>query len=262
MADFDSARAKLARANEHLEVFDAEVREFFGSDPYPLTHEFDYLDGVHRWRADLSEPLPSHWPLLVGDCVHNLRSALDHLTWQLAGAKQQDRTTQFPIFATHVLFDKYGRNQIKSVPRRPRTVIEWLQPCRRANPTDDSLFLVQVFDAEDKHKAITLTGTVVDQLRFIPTTPIAPGSKLALNINGENFPVYGGKPNAVIAEGSAILTGPGNASAYYMDVQIEATFGVAMSAESEGMTVARANLALREASECVERVLQAFERYA
>jgi hypothetical protein len=263
VVSFKSAQAKLARANAHLETLETEFREFFGGDPYSVTHEFDYLEGKHRWRADLTEPVPVNWPLLIGDCVHNLRSALDHLAWQLAGAKPDDRTTMFPIFDDPARFEKHGRWRLKTVPRRPRALIEWLQPCRRADPTDDLLFLIEVFDAEDKHKTITLTGAILDRAQIVlGAEPPPAGSHLQMQFSGENYPVYASEPDAVLAEGTALLLGPDGASAYYMEVDMEFTFGVAMTAEAKGITVARANEILREASERVGTILQMFDRYA
>jgi len=261
VADLASARAKLARACDHLEVFNREVREYFGSDPYPLTHEFDYLDGLHRWYADMSAPLPDHWPALIGDCLQNLRSALDHLAWQFAGAVPGDSRTQFPIFDDPDKFRKYGLGRIENITGHPHALIKWLQPYRRADMTDHPIFLVQVFNAEDKHKAITLTGTVIDKINPIHG-PFPPGSTVSIELSGENLPVNGGEPKALLAEARASYTGPGDASGYYMDVELKPTFGVAMSAEAKGLTVTRANEALRDACECIGRVLDMFERYA
>lgn len=44
-------------------------------------------------------PPPLRLGVIVGDLVHNVRSALDHLVWQLvlANAQQPTRATQFPV---------------------------------------------------------------------------------------------------------------------------------------------------------------------
>ena len=44
------------------------------------------------------------WGVLIGEILHNLRSALDHLIWQLViletGAPPTTTKTAFPIFET------------------------------------------------------------------------------------------------------------------------------------------------------------------
>lgn len=81
---FEGADAKLARAFEHLESLNTEIQRVLDSQPYPV--------GAH-YKPEAAEidlyALPAEFPLLawgvrVGDCLHNLRSALDHIAWQLA----------------------------------------------------------------------------------------------------------------------------------------------------------------------------------
>jgi len=74
---FPSAWAKLRRARNHL----AELHE--------LEQAYDSADRVQlrmedtgtamAVRVQITEPVPGELPLAVGDCVHNLRSALDHV---------------------------------------------------------------------------------------------------------------------------------------------------------------------------------------
>src|SRR5262249_51464823 len=46
---------------------------------------------------------PDRLFMLIGDVLHNLRSALDHLAWSLAGTLA-DRNTEFPIFVDPARF--------------------------------------------------------------------------------------------------------------------------------------------------------------
>lgn len=80
----DGCEAKLRRAEGHLQTFESEVVRFFEQNPYRITYEADlnalsYTFYIH----DLVPPDPD-WGLIIGDCIHNLRSALDHLAYQLA----------------------------------------------------------------------------------------------------------------------------------------------------------------------------------
>ncbi|MGH7861577.1 MAG: hypothetical protein ACREOS_04985, partial [Candidatus Dormibacteraceae bacterium] len=79
--DLSSSWAKVERAKVHIDQLRTEV----GPQPHniPLRHEFDSEDRAIVWRVkSVKEAID--WPLLIGDAVHNLRGALDHLAWQLA----------------------------------------------------------------------------------------------------------------------------------------------------------------------------------
>ena len=52
-------------------------------------------------RSHNAPDLPGEdWALRIGDCIHNLRAALDYIAWRLAGSRPTDTQTQFPIFNT------------------------------------------------------------------------------------------------------------------------------------------------------------------
>jgi len=60
------------------------------------------------YRIDRVMQIRDHWPLIVGDAVHDLRSALDHLMWQLAIVylgRQPKKTEARDIRVR--LFDRY-----------------------------------------------------------------------------------------------------------------------------------------------------------
>ena len=92
---------KLARAQAHLEALKAEVSAYWEREPCGLRPDLDCKGGTYSLRIEIRESTPVGWSVIVGDFVHNLRSALDHMACQLARienpAANIDRT-QFPIF--------------------------------------------------------------------------------------------------------------------------------------------------------------------
>src|SRR5438128_1457871 len=97
----DGCRAKLDRAEHHLDTLNAEMREFIETKTYDFVTTFSEVD-QETMVTTLKElrPIPATWGVAVGDIVHNTRSALDHLVYQLvvlAGA-QPHNGHQFPIF--------------------------------------------------------------------------------------------------------------------------------------------------------------------
>ena len=86
---------KLDRAQEHLHVFKSEIQAFVTSHPYAVAKRREGKEEV--WRLRFTSQIPAHISLVGADFVHNVRSALDHLTAALVPASRRD-STYFPIF--------------------------------------------------------------------------------------------------------------------------------------------------------------------
>ena len=97
------ARLKVERARKHLDLLRQETRAFTEGKPYGVRAEFDAERSEYAIRIRLRDPdtrVPIGLSLIAGDAVHNLRSALDHLAWQLAIiGTGPGRFTQFPLMA-------------------------------------------------------------------------------------------------------------------------------------------------------------------
>src|SRR5262245_39908203 len=134
---FEGCRRKIERALEHEESIRTLSDETFtGQQKRPRlairrTHAVDeyvvYIDYMPE-LADLFDRVG----LILGDAIHNLRSALDHLTFQLAvaytgGALQHEARIQFPIAATSIEFQKAQRRLAEVSPVHVKT-IESFQP--------------------------------------------------------------------------------------------------------------------------------------
>src|SRR5260370_28200532 len=102
---------------------------------------------------------------MIGDCVHNLRSALDHLVYQLAilnkaPASARDKTS-FPIFLDQNGFIGVTNKKVKPyVSAEAFAQIERSQPYFTANPSElplmerHTLWVLSQLDIIDKHRLI------------------------------------------------------------------------------------------------------------
>jgi hypothetical protein len=106
---------------------------------------------------------PMRLGVVVGDIVHNLRSSLDHLAWQLALIRTSSpkQSTEFPIFIDPKSgpgkkgFDPYGRKKIRDLPDGAQKLIEAVQPYSlTAAGRGSLLWLLQKMSITDKHKII------------------------------------------------------------------------------------------------------------
>lgn len=108
----DGPRAKIKRAEKHLEEFDSERKTWGESSPYailarPNSDKTEWTFRVFRSQTKVKHEVDV-FGLIIGDYVHALRSALDHLVWQLVtvanGITPTDKTEgsiAFPVVTTH-----------------------------------------------------------------------------------------------------------------------------------------------------------------
>jgi hypothetical protein len=168
-------KAKLKRADEHLEALDDEIAEFLDSHPYAVRFEIDRETGQHVAKIKVRRDPPAiRWGLLIGDCVHNMRSALDHLAWQLAGPKPPPKT-EFPIFHDRKEFKRKGPGgglyKIRGIKDpKARALIKSVQPCRsdRSPPKVHPLYALWILSNTDKHQMLHLAVGNISSASYWP----------------------------------------------------------------------------------------------
>ena len=176
MHPLDGVWAKLERADDHLNVLGMKWQEFLGSDPcpygFPVEEDAEGLRYTIRVKVHAEPP-----PLLsavVGDILHNYRSALDQLAWQLviaAGGKPSGNTA-FPICDTESDWRRkteYRRRAndragpLSGIPPGSEiwAFIEDAQPYKRG-PTAEHLSTLRLLSNRDKHRALLARGAFPD----------------------------------------------------------------------------------------------------
>jgi hypothetical protein len=110
----------------------------------------------------LGEPSPpTRIGAIVGDVVHNLRSALDVAAWQLAiandeaAARKKRNQVSFPLTGCAEEFKKPHR-ALKFFSEPAREVIERLQPYQ---PSMEALGWLRALSNADKHRVATFSFT-------------------------------------------------------------------------------------------------------
>jgi len=167
-APLKGARRRLDRAWVHIESLDAEMRSFNARSPYAYIGDTDSQTGEPVWRASVREQPSSDLSLIVGDCIHSLRAALDNLAWSLAiaGAAPDPpfARTSFPITTTKELFDE-AVWKIKDLSDPAKKIVEAVQPYERnpEDPTKSELWILDRLWNDDKHRAPSLVGSSMVQ---------------------------------------------------------------------------------------------------
>lgn len=159
MADLylDGVQAKLERAASHLEALQDEIRAFFARDPYMVRSDLDCEAGKYRLYFEIREQPPLMWSVILGDLVHNLRSALDHLAWQLVifSGNKPGRGTQFPIFTSEPTTEKAcarWKGMVAGMSDPILDTIRHVQPYTTPHGTETGLAILNLLSNRDKHR--------------------------------------------------------------------------------------------------------------
>lgn len=175
--------AKMDRAEEHLDDLEGEVGQFIRGG----TYEVELMPGAVPHETDLrlriSRPIPVRFSTMIGDVLHNLRSALDCVAFELARrhvgrelTEDEQQACEFPIKDELHKVDAFFRQRPRPIlygPRERRAVRE-VQPGRlhdemtrlglsrqrgRAQEVRwDSLTLLNRLSNVDKHRTLHLVG--------------------------------------------------------------------------------------------------------
>jgi hypothetical protein len=160
-------RAKLARAQEHLDELNRGITAFMEREPYFVSYERKPDGSDHVFRAHVREPAPLELGVIVGDCLQNARAALDHLVWQLAilsGKAAPNGQTAFPVCDTIAFFrSKRQRVKVADLTKEYRAAIEWLQPFQIGGAAKDHwLWHLNELARIDRHRVLHIIGGIPD----------------------------------------------------------------------------------------------------
>lgn len=210
---------RLNRAYDHIQALDRSIQGWLDGDAYRIVKEHDPEIRRTAYVARIGA-IPDDWQDLVGEAVHNMRSALDHLAFALnatgyADAKngaaippERENKSSFPIFGNisqaGVAMDGEGAFETstshRDMPAGAVSVIEQLQPYKRGKDFRlDPLWAIHELSRVDKHRidlgvSASLPQQSIDSIHFEAVTEAALGA---------GGPVYDGKELSywVIPEG-------------------------------------------------------------
>lgn len=167
-------KAKLERAREHLADVISLWRKYCETLPFADGQSFN-SDGVEVIWISVSQPPPRQIGVVVGDAVHNLRSALDCLACDLVRANglQPKPNTGFPtsdaaIQAILPLVGSFAAAFFKRI--------------RRATRWREALWELHRLNIQDKHSQILTTCAATMQVETtvgMPFMSISPNGTLA-----------------------------------------------------------------------------------
>lgn len=180
---------KLAWSGQHLHALDLEIKDFIQKHPFTGRSEQEGNSRRFRILANEYTLLPPHWPLMVGDAIHNLRGALDHIVWALTmTAKDKptiDESTKilFPICTEKEWYlgeegkPKTGARwkSLRFLCEDALAIIDSAQPYLAQNPAHaHPLAVIAAYSNHDKHR------------NLVASTALARPAQLSFQLTANN----------------------------------------------------------------------------
>ena len=158
-------KAKIERAKEHVRNLDSETRSFIEGSGYTVVINDEPKTGDRVFTVKVSSEPSLRWGIIVGDVMHNLRSSLDHLAWQLviANKGKPGKWTGFPIMESLEEFEAKGLGKIKGASTEAMRLVESLEPYKGGN---NALYALHRLNITDKHRLLITIGATQDSIAF------------------------------------------------------------------------------------------------
>jgi hypothetical protein len=250
------AARKIERAEAHRQELGREIASFIESEPYAIRRERETKRKKYVLREilEVRRDPPPELSLIIGDCLHNLRCALDYLAYELARLEQGKKValTHFPIYSDwrdYRLARQEDRSRVEYLNRRHRAVINRLQPYRRRHePRNDPLAILARLDNRDKHRSLQLMYAWLKPHE----TYVVPKQDISRILKSEPFPGGRVEDGTILVTNHVIPSGP-NPDVYVSGV------GSIDIALSEGLDEGRAIVpAILEIGRHVQAIVEWF----
>jgi hypothetical protein len=153
---FDASWLKFDRAAKHFRELQTELNAYWNRDPVIITFEEPehyQTTGMHQIVATVNEFLPLPISSIIGDLIHNLRSALDLLACDLVRLNDENaKGVYFPFCKSAADLPQAikDKNFDRASPAAIAELIK-LAPYKSGN---DALRAIHDLDIQDKHRAI------------------------------------------------------------------------------------------------------------
>lgn len=155
----EGPKLKVERADTHISDVRDYIKQYFETCPYTTFTELDASGERELLKLRLTNPPPGKIAIVVGDVVHNLRSALDQLACCLAirNGFSDASGTYFPFAVSREIYEsKSVQEKVKKLPQAAVQIIHELKPYQGGN---DLLWSLHQLDIIDKHRALIPIAT-------------------------------------------------------------------------------------------------------
>jgi hypothetical protein len=152
---FTGPKLKIERARQHINDLQVRFTAFSSSDYYSFGVEKDVNSGKRFLKFEVTKPLPSDVAPIIGDALHNLKSALDLAINDVVFLKlgRYDAHTRFPFRET--------RNELEAaikgalITQASKTIADLIVNVVKAyKGGNDALWTLHELNILDKHRLL------------------------------------------------------------------------------------------------------------
>jgi hypothetical protein len=191
----DGVLAKVGRAEEHFALLQVEVTAYLETKPFDLVAYTDRNRARVGFAVRVKEQPSLRMAVIFGDCLQNLRAALDYLAWGLVldhglTPSTENPVTRFPIYTSPVT--EKGKQRRVDVPpgvdREALRLVEGFQPYHHGRASDiHPLAVLRELSNRDKHRTLNLAVGA----KYRPSvTLITPVTRERITAPGRDGPAY------------------------------------------------------------------------
>lgn len=238
----EKSRAKAKRAKEHIAALNNALR-FFG-EAHPHTVVKNDNTGAVKFRANFPERIRLSWGCMIGDCAHNLRTALDYLICE--DVKITSGTilhgTGFPIVKRRKKFETTLTRKLDGASSKAVKLVRRLKPYLNGI---EEFVAIQELDNCDKHEIIT---PVLTSIRGVAGLEV---------VGGIRAEIFAEDPGGQLEDGDLIAEHvlPGAETDYYLQIALHVAF-----AEPEIVKGQAVLATLRKLAQFTDRIIDIFGR--
>jgi hypothetical protein len=170
VSDLSGVRIKVERARQHRGELKKQLDGWRKSKPYSVIVEIDSQTQEQLFKVGTEPSSPPDLPV-IGDILYNLRSALDHLAWQLVLKAKATTTnkTEFPIFNDPNSWKRDSPRKMAGMNDLMQRRIRDHQPCFGKNHyRNDALWGLQEYGNTDKHRALLVVPVSTQDMLWSP----------------------------------------------------------------------------------------------
>src|SRR5579871_98760 len=150
---FHDARLKIERAKHHINDLDRRMRKFADADDaYSIYVEHDAKAGCDVIKVIAMKAVPEEFALIIGDALHNLRTALDFAMNDIVS--KGTKYTKFPVYETRNTLEGAVNGGLKhNAPEHIiKFIVDTVQPYKGGD--GDAIWSLHGLDIEDKHRLL------------------------------------------------------------------------------------------------------------
>lgn len=183
--------AKFNRADQHIGELRQRLATFYATNPYAVGAKRDPDSGRPTYYIRSVASVPSDIPAIAGDALQCMRSALDHMAFQLVSIGKPGGASlehvYFPIHASDQAYRANLKGQVGGARKEALQAISATRPYKGGN---DLLWQLHKMNIVDKHRLLITAGgsfesvnvmrSMVQHMKLMPPEAIAAFSSMQL----------------------------------------------------------------------------------